>query len=63
VGEKTAKHLMESGFLTVNDVASSSVETLLSIPGIGETTAQRILETAQKVSGASHDESEVGTDE
>lgn len=63
VGEKTVQRLLESGFSSVDDVASSSVEMLSSVPGIGEKTAQKILARAQQMREAYLDESEVLTDE
>jgi len=49
VGEKMAEHLMNAGFFSIEDIASSTVNDLSSAPGIGKKTAKKLLETTQKV--------------
>lgn len=51
VGDKTAKLLEEAGYKIVEDVASCTIETLTSIPGIGEKTAQKIIKSTRTVLG------------
>ena len=49
VGEKTVKRLTEAGFFSIKDIASSSIEALSSIPGIGIKTAEKLLKITQEV--------------
>ncbi len=44
---KQAKVIEESGIKTVNDLLSAEEETLLALPGIGEKTLKKILESAK----------------
>jgi N utilization substance protein A len=48
VGEKMAEQLYQHGFSFIEDIASSSIEELSSIPGIGPKTAKKMLKTAQE---------------
>ena len=50
VGEKTRIMLMEAGLDDVNKVASSGVDELSNIPGIGQKKAEAIIESAMKLS-------------
>jgi len=49
VGEKTAQALRDAGFSTVEDIKNSSVEEIVKADGIGEKTAEKILESAREV--------------
>jgi N utilization substance protein A len=53
IGQKTAERLISSGLVSVEDIASSTIETLASIPGVGEKTAAKLLHTAQTMSESS----------
>ena len=52
VGESLAQRLRESGVETIPHLASATVEQLTAIKGIGEKTAERLIETAQQALGA-----------
>jgi transcription termination/antitermination protein NusA len=47
VSERMADQLEEAGFFSIEEIASSSVEELLEVPGVGEHTARRLLAAAQ----------------
>ena len=47
VGEVVQGRLEEAGIETVQDVAACSFEELISIPGIGDKTAQRLKQSAE----------------
>jgi len=47
VGPTTQQRLKEAGVATVQQLAAMTVEQLCAIKGIGEKTAQKLLETAQ----------------
>ncbi len=49
VGAKTAMLLKESGFDTVDKIASSSDEALSKVPGIGPATAQAMISEAKNL--------------
>ncbi len=49
VGEKTAGILREAGFNVPGDIISSTIEDLTKIEGIGEKTAEKIMESAKKL--------------
>ncbi|MFH0772196.1 MAG: transcription termination factor NusA [Candidatus Omnitrophota bacterium] len=51
VGPKTRELLEEANLKTVKAIASCSMEDLLSIKGIGEKTAEKILKSAKKILG------------
>ncbi len=62
--ETTIDLLVESGFSSFEDIASSSVEELISIPGIDYRKALRLLEQARQFLGIPQSQiSEVRTDE
>ena len=48
VGPAIQERLREAGITTVFELASKSLEELTAIKGIGEKTAQKILELAQR---------------
>ncbi|MFB3901937.1 MAG: transcription termination factor NusA [Acidobacteriota bacterium] len=47
VGEKTLARLEEAGIVSVQALASQTIEQLMQIPGIGEKTAQKLAGQAQ----------------
>ncbi|MHA1805563.1 MAG: translation initiation factor IF-2 subunit gamma [Promethearchaeota archaeon] len=47
IGKKTAQILKKAGINTIEDLASASIETLLKIKGIRESTAQKYIENAK----------------
>ena len=47
VSEKMAEKLREAGVNTVQKLMRTPVETLMAIPGFGERTVEKLLETAQ----------------
>jgi N utilization substance protein A len=47
VSDKMAEKLRESGINTVQKLMRTPMETLLAIPGFGERTVEKLLETAQ----------------
>ncbi|MFA5094038.1 MAG: transcription termination factor NusA [Candidatus Omnitrophota bacterium] len=49
VGEKTKALLVEAGLDTVAKIAASSVEELTKVKGIGEKTAEKILNSAKEL--------------
>ncbi|OGW28697.1 MAG: hypothetical protein A2X56_00735 [Nitrospirae bacterium GWC2_57_13] len=51
VGEKTAEGLREAGYDTVEKIAAMSDDEMMTIPGIGEVTAQKILQSARTLMG------------
>lgn len=48
VGEKTEVLLKEAGINTVKDLLKAKPEDLMKIPGIGEKTAEKMIEAAQR---------------
>ena len=56
VGEKIAETLKGSGFLTVQDILKSNVESLSALPGIGVKKAEKLIESAQHYVRKSGDE-------
>ncbi|MEK7578240.1 MAG: transcription termination factor NusA [Patescibacteria group bacterium] len=51
VGEKTAGILHSAGFNTPEDILNSTIDNLTKVEGIGEKTAEKILESAKKLCG------------
>jgi transcription termination/antitermination protein NusA len=51
VGKKAEQALVEAGFKTIADIASSAPEALLDIKGIGKKTAEKIYEAAKELNG------------
>jgi N utilization substance protein A len=49
VGQKISERLIAAGFFSLEDMASSTVDELSSIPGIGEKTAKKLLQMAQTI--------------
>jgi len=49
VGPKMADELKEAGFKTIGDVARSTVEQLMRVKGIGDKTAQKLVEGAREL--------------
>ncbi|NVM38143.1 MAG: hypothetical protein HWN81_21295, partial [Candidatus Lokiarchaeota archaeon] len=47
IGKKTAERMKQKGIDSIERLASSNVEDLLKISGIGNTTARRYINTAQ----------------
>ncbi len=57
LGEKTMQKLVEEGFTSVEQVASSTPETVMEVPGVGVKTAERIVAMAAAyLAGESLDE-------
>ncbi len=48
-GQVTRDRLEAAGILSANDLVRVSFNTLLKVPGIGETTAEKLRETAQEI--------------
>lgn len=42
LGKKTTDNLIQAGFESVQDIVKASIEDLMSVPGIGDVTAQKI---------------------
>ena len=55
VGERMADQLEESGFFSIEEIVSSSIDELSEVPGVGENIARRLLAAAQAHS-AFHEE-------
>jgi N utilization substance protein A len=51
VGKVMQKRLTEYGLVSANEIADSTLERLLTVPGIGEATAQKMLDTAKEIVG------------
>jgi len=49
VGEKTLNNLKEAGFLTIEDILKTDVETLLKVKGIGQKKAEKLISEARKL--------------
>ncbi len=47
IGKKTAERMKEEGIASVERLASSNVEDLLKINGIGDSTARRYISNAR----------------
>jgi N utilization substance protein A len=56
--EMTIDHLNDSGFFSIEDIASSSIYELASVPGIDDNSAQRLLELARQFLETPDDELE-----
>ncbi len=48
IGEKTVYHLNSHGIQTIRDLSESDPEYLTRVPGIGEKTAERLIELASE---------------
>ncbi|MDD5504283.1 MAG: transcription termination factor NusA [Candidatus Omnitrophica bacterium] len=48
VGKKAEEYLLAAGYKTIDDIAKSTVETLMEVKGIGKKTAQKILDSAKE---------------
>ena len=59
VGEKTAQALHDAGFSTPADIVHATVDELTKVEGIGPKTAEKILESAKKLTGAEKTEEEL----
>ena len=59
VGEKTAQALHDAGFSTPADIVHATVDELTKVEGIGPKTAEKILESAKKLTGAEKTEEEI----
>jgi ERCC4-type nuclease len=46
VGEKTAMVLREAGYVSPRKIASASADDIAALPGIGQKTAEKIVEGA-----------------
>lgn len=64
VGQRTVRNLATAGFATVDDIAGATDEDLLSVPGVGPTTAARLKAYAvgDPIPIASPMSSELGAD-
>jgi N utilization substance protein A len=51
VGHKTAEHLIEAGYDTIEKIAAMDDAEILAVPGIGEKTASKILASAKAMAG------------
>lgn len=49
VGRKRARHLREAGFTSRDDVAEADSSSLSDLPGLGQTTAERIQQSAKTI--------------
>ncbi len=49
IGEKTAKAMVDAGFLTAAAVAGATLEELTAVPGVGPKTAEKFIEAAGPV--------------
>jgi uncharacterized protein YprB with RNaseH-like and TPR domain len=49
VGRKRAQHLREAGFTSRDDVAEAAPSSLSDLPGLGQTTAERIQQSAKAI--------------
>jgi len=65
VGISLADALYEKGFFSIEEISSASVEDLVQVKGIGEGTAEKLIETATEIvsSAESLDENENENDE
>ena len=63
LGEKTLIRLQEAGIDSVQDLSSKAVKELTAIPGIGEKTAQKVLELAGQSIPSSEDDEPAETEE
>jgi N utilization substance protein A len=52
IGEKIVRRLVEAGFGSTEAVAAASAEQLSEVPGVGEKTAEKILNAARGESPA-----------
>jgi DNA-directed RNA polymerase alpha subunit len=56
IGGKTATKLAEAGIVSLGDLLAKSAEELAEIPGLGEKSAERILEAARAAEEAPPEE-------
>ena len=56
VGAKTAMLLKEGGFDTVDKIASTKVEDLTKVPGIGDATAKKMIDEAKNILASAKEE-------
>jgi len=49
VGRKRAQHLREAGFTNRDDIAEADSSSLSDLPGLGQTTAERIQQSANAI--------------
>lgn len=56
VGEKTRKLLCDSGFKTVENLSTASIEDLVKIKGIGEVKAKKLIQQAVKLTKAKNED-------
>ena len=54
VGPSLEERLKSAGLTTIQELASASLEQLTAVEGIGEKTAQKLLESAQAALAAAH---------
>ena len=52
IGKKAGNSLLEAGFRSIEDIAGADKEKLMSVKGIGEKTAEKILKTTKSLRGA-----------
>ena len=48
IGMKLAWDLVQAGFNSIEGLASADTESLMAVPGVGEKTAKKLIETAKK---------------
>ena len=63
LGKKAQERLEEAGITTVVQLASTPIEGLMEIPGIGVKTAEKLLAKAQQLIDADQDTEETSTEE
>lgn len=51
VGKETAREIRKQGYMSIEDIAKSSVKELTEIPKVGKKGAQKILDYAQEKAG------------
>ena len=49
IGPKAAKTLIDCGYNTIEKIATAKVEEMSQLPGIGETTAEKIIASAKEL--------------
>jgi N utilization substance protein A len=67
LGPKTVENLIQGGFETVQDIVRATMEDLMSVPGVGDVTAQRIylaaVEHLERVEAARKEAEAAGVEE
>ncbi|MBQ4178881.1 MAG: transcription termination/antitermination protein NusA, partial [Elusimicrobia bacterium] len=48
INDKTIDLLVQAGFTNINKIAELKIEDLTTLPGIGEKTAEKIIEAAKE---------------